>query len=268
LQDCFRDLLPKKDWREIFVNRWRSPEEFCGHILVRDGQVKGYLGLLFSSRIFGGRVEKFCNMTSWCVSEDSRGQGLFMLLEALKLKDYTFTNFTASPAVAAILSRLGFTEFEVHQRVIFPVPSLRLRKRRWVCEFGPREIRGRLGEDDRIIFDDHQQFNCEHLLLRSDAGYSYAVLKKTWRKHMPFAKIHYLSHPENFIEGVESLAAKICVRLKVVGLMVDERYLGGRGLRLGVRYPHQRKGYFKSSSSILGGEQIDTLYSELVVIHS
>jgi hypothetical protein len=201
------------------------------------------------------------------VSEDCRSQSLSLLLTALKLKGYTFTNFTASPTVASILSRLGFTEFEVHQQVLFPVPYLRLKRRGWVCDFDPAEIRGRLNEHDRTIFDDHQHFDCEHLLLRFDERYSYLVLKKTKRKNMPFAKVHYLSHAENFIEAIESLMTKICLRLRVLGVMVDERYLMGHKFGTSMRYPHQRKAYFKSSSP-LDVNRIDTLYSELVVLHS
>lgn len=267
LRQSFGDSLSKEEWRKSFIPQWRSPEEFCGYMLLQEGQVKGYLGLLFSNRILNNKIEKFCNMHSWCVSEDARGKSLSLLLETLKLKDYTHTNFTASPTVETILSRLGFTAFEVHQQVIFPIPHLRLKRRSWVCDFDLKEIRACLNENDRTIFDDHQQFNCEHLLLRSGERYSYVVLKKTQRKNMPFAKVHYLSHAENFIECIESLTAQICMRLRILGVMVDDRYLMEHRLRTGVRYTHQRKAYFKSGSAP-DKNRIDTLYSELVVLHS
>jgi hypothetical protein len=50
--------------------------------------------------------------------------------------------------------------------------------------------------------------------------------------------------------------------------MVDERYLRGRRLRRGISYPHQRRAYFKTNSDSLDAIQIDTLYSELVVLHN
>lgn len=268
LQQSFGNSIEKEDWRKIFVQHWESPEEFCGYMLLRDGQVQGYLGLIFSRRAFDGGVEKFCNMTSWCVSEDCRGQSLSMLLAALKLRGYTFTNFTASPTVAAIMNRLGFREFAVHQQVVLPLPHFGSGGRGCACVFEPEEIRARLAGGDRDIFDDHRQLGCEHLLLRSGAGDCYVVLKKTWRKHLPFAKVHYLSRPDVFAGCVERLAAKICLRLRVCGVMVDERYLRGRRLRTGIRYPHQRRAYFKTSLNALDETQIDTLYSELVVLHN
>lgn len=265
LRQSFGDSISKEEWKKIFVPRWESPENFCGFMLLKNGKVQGYLGLIFSSRILNHKVEKFCNMTSWCVSEDCRGQSLSMLLAALKLENYTFTNFSASPVVAALLKRLGFTEFALHQQVLFPLP--RLGRRVWFCEFDSTKIRDRLSANDRTVFDDHQELNCAQVLLRSGAEYSYVVLKKTWRKGMPFAKVHYVSHAENYVAGIESSMAKICLRLKVFGVMTDERYLAGHRFRTGVRYPHQRRGYFKSTS-VLDAHQIDTLYSEMVVLHS
>jgi len=268
LRESFGNSLPKEQWRKIFVSPWKNPEDFCGYMLVKDAQVKGYLGLLFSSRIINGEVEKFCNMTSWCVSEEYRSQSVSLLFQALKLRDYTFTNFTASPIVAALLLRLGFTEFEVHQQVLLPLPGFSLSSSGCTYEFEPNKIRSALSESDRIIFDDHQHLDCVHLLLRSNKGYSYVVLKKTRRKRLPFAKVHYVNHVGLFVACIETLIARICLRLGVLGLMIDERYLRNHRLRTGIHYAHQRKAYFKSSSATLDKAQIDTLYSELVVLHN
>jgi len=189
-----------------------------------------------------------------------------LLLEALKLKDYTFTNFTPSETVAVLVGRLGFKEFEVNQQVLLPLRHLSLKTSEWACEIDPAKIRTGLSENERIIFDDHQNLGCNHLILKSAAGYCYVVLKKTYRRNIPLAKVQYLSNAEYFAEAVEMFVIKICLRLKVLGVMVDERYLGGRRLRKGIRYPHSRKAYFKPSSESLEKNQIDTLYSELVVL--
>ncbi|HSS20760.1 MAG TPA: hypothetical protein VLL54_11850 [Pyrinomonadaceae bacterium] len=255
--------IAKETWRKIFVTPWHTDEDFCGYVLLNDDEVKGYLGLVFSQRISHERNEKFCNMTSWIVTEDSRSKSLAMVLKALELKDYTFTNFTASPTVAQILVKLGFTEFAVDQLVLLPVPRSGMSG----VEFSLDDIGENLDGEDRRIFDDHQGLNCRHLLLQSAKGKCYVLLKNTTRKRLPFAKVHYLSNVDVFHECIESLVAGICLRLRVFGLMVDERYLAGRTFRGARPYPHQRKAYFKSSS-ILDEKTIDTIYSELVLLHN
>lgn len=258
--------VSKDNWKKIFVTPWKTTEDFCGYLLLKDGEVKGYLGLIFSRRILNGQMQKFCNMTSWAVNKDCRGQSISMLLELLKLKDYTLTNFTASPTVARILSKLGFTEFPVDQKVLFPIPHFARRGHGHGCDFDLPVIQSKLSGTDLSIFIDHQGLDCEHLLLRSDGGDCYVVLKKTERRKVTFARVHYLSNVAVFHECMERLTARLCFRLGVFGVMVDERYVAGRKFRNSVSYPHQRKAYFKSNS-VVDSRSIDTLYSEVVILH-
>jgi hypothetical protein len=267
LLDFENSSISKELWRKLFVSPWDSPEDFCGYLLLKDGEVKGFLGLVFSRRILNGKPEKLCNLTSWIVKEECRGQSLLMLMEVLKLKDYTLTNFTASPAVAAILDKLGFKNFRVDQLVLLPAPAMPFSGRRPKCVFDLQEIRASLNGEDLRSFADHQGLNCEHLLLQSDKGVCYLVLKKTKRKGLSFAKVHYLSNASVFHECMKHLTARICLRLRVFGIMVDERYLEGKQLRAAAKYPHQRKAYFKSES-IVDETLIDTIYSELVILHN
>lgn len=260
--------LSKEDWGKLFVNYWKSPEDFFGYTLVKDGEVKGFLGLIFSRRTFNNEVYKFCNLTSWIVDEDCRSQSLLPLLAALKLKDYAFTCFTAGATTGKVLNRLGFTELLTSQQILLPIPNFRLKKQDSECEFDPAKIRNRLNENDRTIFDDHQYLNCEHLLLTSRERYCYLVLKKTHRRNIALAKIHYISDTDFFAECIEIFAVKICRRLKVFGLIIDERYLENRRLRKSVKYPKPQKIYFKANSKTLNENQIDTLYSEMVVLYN
>lgn len=267
LLDGFGDSpIAKANWKKIFVPPWPTNEDFCGYLLLQDGVVKGYLGLIFSQRLLGKKAEKFCNLTSWIVSEDCRSQSLKLLLEVLKLKDYTLTNFTASPTVATILGKLGFAEFAVHQRVLLPLPRFAFKRRNQRCDFDAGVISSKLSGEDRRIFANHEGLDCRHLLLQSDRGACYVVLKNTERKHLPWAKVHYLSNAEVFHECMESLIAGICFRLRVCGVMVDERYVEGYRFRASAAYPHQRRAYFKSNS-VVDKNLIDTLYSEVVILH-
>jgi hypothetical protein len=256
-------LIPKEKWKRIFAPPWKTTEGFCGYLLLKDDEVKGFLGLIFSERLLERKPERFCNMTSWVVREECRGQSILLLLELLKLKNYTLTNFTASPTVATILTKLGFTAFPLDQTVLFPLPSV---GRNVDFDTDLRAIRLKLSEDDLKIFDDHQGFGCEHLLLRSNDGDCYVVLTKTKRKHLPFAKVHHLSNPRVFNECMESLITRVCLRLRVFGVIVDERYIAGWRFDRSMKYPHQKSGYFKSNS-ITNPNRIDTIYSELVLLH-
>jgi hypothetical protein len=256
--------LSRENWRRLFTNDWQDPEGYCGYLLVQDGDVKGYLGLLFSTREINDRVEKFCNMTSWIVRAECRNQSLRLLLELLKLKEYTITNFTASPTVAAILRKLGFAEMKMDQRLVFPFPGLGLSQSRYCCSADLEQIRQFLNPGDQAIFDDHQGFNCRHALISNDAGYCYLVVKNRVYRHLPFARIHYLSNRALFFEALDSVRTGLCRKLKIAGLMIDKRYLGTRMLRFSRDY-QGGPAFFKSKS--LAKNDIDTIYSEVVLLH-
>src|ERR1041385_5631266 len=124
LFEAFGDTqIPKESWQKIFAPPWKSPEDFCGYLLLENNDVRGYLGLIFSERLIDCKPEKFCNMTSWVVRQEFRSHSMLLLLESLKLKNYTLTNFKASPTVATLLNKLGFTSFPLDQIVLLPFPS-------------------------------------------------------------------------------------------------------------------------------------------------
>ena len=258
--------LTREDWRRLFTSNWKSPEDFCGYLLLSDGRVEGFLGLLFSTRTINGKTEKFCNMTSWIVRDQYRSQSLRLLLEALKLKDYTFTNFTPSPTVSRILRQLGFTELKTNERILFPALNGSAGRSKYQCCLGLETIRGELSKADRAIFDDHRNLPCRHLLVSSDDDYCYLVFKNRMHRRLPFARAQYVSNGRLFKEAAGSVRNQICWKLKVAGLIVGDRYLNSASLSYSRSYPEQCPTFFKSST--VAERDIDTLYSEMILLHS
>lgn len=259
------DKLSKDDWKQVFINHWNVAEDYHGYILVKEGEVKGFLGAIFSTRVFNGQVERFCNMTSWIVDESCRGQSLLLILELLKLKDYTITNFTASEGVRVILQKIGFTPIETQPQLLLPVPTFSLNKGTYFCEFNREAIGEKLGETDFKIFQDHQAFDCRHILISSGRDYCYVIVRRIRRRRLAFAKVHYLSNAELFVKAQDSLRVKICANLKVAGLLVAERYLKGHQLRHVRKFPKEYGAFYKSTK--IRPEEIDTLYSEMILLH-
>jgi acetoacetyl-CoA synthetase len=257
--------LSKNDWKQLFINHWNVSEDYYGYILLMDGEVKGFLGTIFSTRVFNERIERFCNMTSWIVAEECRGKSLSLILEVLKLKDYTITNFTASEGVRVILQKLGFTPIETQQQLLLPVPALSLNKGAYFCEFDREAIGDKLDEIDFKIFEDHRAFNCRHILISSGRDYCYLIVKRIERRRLPFAKVHYLSNAPLFIKAVDSLRVKICANLKVAGLLVTERYLKGHRFGYARNFPKEYGAFYKSTN--IRPDEIDTLYSEMILLH-
>ena len=63
--------------------------------MLRDGQrVVGTLLALYSERLVEGRLERFCNLTSWCVLPDYRSRSISLLTALLRQHGYHFTVLT------------------------------------------------------------------------------------------------------------------------------------------------------------------------------
>jgi hypothetical protein len=183
----------------------------------------------------------------------------------LKLKDYTFTNFTPSPTVSRILQQLAFTELKTSERILFPALNGSAGGSKYQCCFDPEIIRGEVSEADRTILDDHRNLPCRHLLVSSDEDYCYLVFKNTVHRRLPYARAHYVSNGLLFSEAAGYVRNQVCWKLKVAGLIVDDRYLNA-SLSYSRSYPQQCQSFFKSST--LGERDIDTLYSEMILLHS
>ena len=47
--------ISKDDWKNIFIDPFKSGEGYCGYILTDNNKIKGFLGLIFSKRLINNR---------------------------------------------------------------------------------------------------------------------------------------------------------------------------------------------------------------------
>ena len=251
----------------MFVNHWDTDEGYFGYVMVDDDRVVGFLGLIFSRRSIKNKVHKFCNMTSWIVEKEYRGKSLFLLLPVLRLKSYTLTDFTPSREVYAILKKAGFQEFETHYRLVFPFPNI---SKLWSsCEliFDRDIIERELNQKDYQIYKDHQFPHCYHLMIKSKYGECYLIMGRMVRKKFPFfiAQIYYISNLDVFRKCIGIVGFKICFRIKTFALYIDERFLGEKRILFSKKMALKKPRMYRSD--ILSGEDMDSLYSESVILN-
>lgn len=258
--------IEKEDWRQLFVNHWRCPEDFCGYLLIDRDEVVGFLGTIFSRQTIGDKPYKFCNLSSWVVRPGYRAESLLLLLEVLKLKDYTLTDFTATKDAYVILKKMGFEDGESHLICVpFFRSSLRPLAVRFLLEDNKDEIGRHLSGKDAGIFHDHADFKCHHVLLRIGGQQSYLILTRIVKKGIPFAMVHYVNNVSVFMDGLEQILARVCWKLKAAGLLIHEGSLQGRKMKYSIRIRLKQPRLFKSES--LKREDFNALYSECIILN-
>jgi hypothetical protein len=260
----------REKWRKIFDYQWESDEGYVGYALVDDRKVVGFNGAIFSRRIIGGKEARICNLTSWIVKEQYRTESMRLVFPFLKLKGYTITNLTMNERAWEITKRLGYKNLDTTVRILFPVPGLSATRKEEapVIVSDQSKIAAILDPVNLKIFMDHSHYNCGHLVVQDQYGYSYIIYtRKRYRKYncdFPYAQILYISDRSAFLRRLNKIKSYFLKSLKYFFLAVDERLIGNATIPYSKVYQLKIPKMYKSE--VLSREQIDNLYSELVVL--
>lgn len=263
IQEFDNPNLTREDWRQLFIRRWNSQEDHFGYLIEDGNRVVGFLGTLFSTRVINHKPYKFCNLSTWVVKKEYRGMSLSLLLEVLKLQDYTITNLTAN-RVARLLRPFGFKDLATHFRVVLPLPNPSLLIKKVELFPDKSDIKENLAGEPLKLFNDHIDLKCIHLLFRVRDESCYLIFDKIKKKRLPVARVHYISNIEFFQKHAHTICLKMCLQQKIFALVISENLLKGHEIKFSIRVEQLQSILFKSNS--LEENDMDTLYSELQVL--
>jgi hypothetical protein len=253
--------------RKIFEYQWERDERHCGLIFLDGDKAVGFLGMIFSRRQINDKVEKFCNLTSWYVHKDYRSRAISMILPLLVMKDYTITDLTPAENVYKIQNKLGFKDLDAAGRLLLPFG-----RRLFQPKYSPPNlthdaaaIEKKLEGQNLKIFNDHKPYRCFHFLMTAKARYCYIVYTKLRRKRVPYCHLHYISDPDLFAHAYRDIRKSILSHAKAYFLLIDSRLVKNRKLPVSICLPYRAPKQYMSAT--LKAEQIDNLYSELVMLN-
>lgn len=245
-------------YRRILEPTWLGDAPNHGFQLHDGEAVRGVLGGVYSSRSIDGAVQRFCNMTGWCVDEPHRHASLALLKALLAQPEYTFTNFSASPQVASILERVGFQRLD-HGKLLFAWGSIRASNTPAKIIDNPREVRAALDDQARVIFDDHSAYACGQFVLEARGEKCHLVTVRRGRGGIYFADVLHASNPRLLSEHLSLLFRPLLKRHKTFVVGLDAR-LADTMPAIGLHLP--RPTFFRGGEG--GTSRISSIYSELV----
>jgi hypothetical protein len=241
---------------------WKGESPNHGFML-RDGQrVVGALLALYSDRLVAGRVERFCNMGSWCVLTDYRSRSISLLKALLAQEGYHFTVLTADVGPQEILAWSGFRFLDTSAALIpnLPWPTLLSRTR---VSGDPDVIERTLAGKVLELYHDHAQaLAAHHLVLISGQDSCYVMYRESSYREKPVALILHVSNPDLFHRALIPLTSHLLVRHRLVATLAELQIIERKPL-LAFTVNNWPK-MFRSASLEPG--QIDYLYSELACV--
>jgi acetoacetyl-CoA synthetase len=258
--------ISKETWQRIFLSHWHSDQDYVGFVLVDQEEILGFMSTIFSKRLIDGQPHNFCNLSSWIVKEQARSKSLLLVAPVLSLKNYTFTMVTLATRLELLWEKFGFKRLNSEYKLLLPLPGISLGFGQSPITFDSNIIEGQLTSDELTIFRDHGDYNCIFALIKSDGAKCFIVFRRITRKGLPFAYIHYISNPTVFTETINKLRLKIVRKLKVVGIIVQDRYFTQNNIFGAINLSSNKCYNEFYKSDLLEPRQIDDLYSELVLL--
>jgi hypothetical protein len=207
-------------------------------------------------------------MTSWIVKDQYRGQSLSLLLPVLRLRDHTITDLTPSNNVIRILERFGFKELDSRIKILLPTGGFRRDNSIDKCRFiqDMNRMKGILNEKEMRILEDHFDYPyLGHLLAYDDKSHCYVIFTIVGKTRFPYCFIQYISNLELFSIYSRTIRSRVAKTGLTPIVLVDSRLVRGIKLSFSYELPIRFPKLYKSSR--LQPEQIDNLYSELVLLN-
>ncbi len=265
-----RDLNPsfsRERWEPLFHWGWENPEDHIGYALETDsGDLVGFLATIYSVQRFG-KLERVivCNVSSWIVNPGYRSSALSLVMPVLRRRDLTVTNLTSLPDVNTMFRKLGFATLETHTSVLLPLPKPFAVSAGGQClRVDPAKAKSFRGARITRAIKDHHLVGQQWILQR-DGESCHVVLTLGRRRRLKTARIHHISNPRIFREGIWSLRGQL---LKAHGVLLcewDERLLGGLKIHGTTRIPLPVPRIFRSDQ--VEARELSNLYSELPLLN-
>lgn len=250
-----------RDWETGLRHQWCASAGNQGFVVCDAGRIVGGIGAYYSERTLAGRVERFCNITSWCVLDAYRAQSTRLAMALIGQGGYHFTNFSPTSVVAGTLKFLKFTEIDAAVTVYFNLPSLPMRNARVVSS--ANQIESSLQGEALAAYRHHVVFPwLQHVLVGQPGRWCHVIYKRQSYKGMPAAFILYLSDRKVFRDGVHSLSAHLLLR-GMVSTHLETRFLVAPPWLSTARSGFAPKLFL---SPTLKANDIDYLYSESVAL--
>lgn len=264
LHTAVNPRLSVSQWRALFDYSWPGTKPDHGFVVTVDGEIKGFLGTVYSERDIGGESRMFCNHSSWFVSPEIRagGAGMLLLMAAMRRRDCLYTNLTAAAHTTALLVTVGFRQIGAVKYLLPPFAQTTGLARLPAADIvtDPATVTTRLDPAQRRLFDAHRQ-SCRHLLLEDHGQTLYVITRRRIKRNVPLSEVMHVSAPALFQRHLERVKLATLWRDHTAALACDDRFLlAAPRLAIKIARPIFCKGRPFADGAI------DNLYSELVLL--
>ncbi len=261
LHERMSSKISLERWRRLFDYGWLEAKPDCGVVVIEQGAVAGYLGVIHAQRQIRGRRVRTANLSSWYIARSLRGRGLGLAMLELATRNpgVTYTTFSSNPPALRLMTRLGLGLLD-RERFLW---------RRTDDPAGIEVLAGldavlpEASDDERQILEDHRDLPVQPRLLRAPEGDCLVILSvKEKAADVAYHEVLHLGRPAVLARHAQAFANLVLAPGASV-LAVDRRFLDGFAVAAETE-PISVPRFFRSAE--LAAAEVDFLYSEIPLL--
>lgn len=246
-------------WSADFRRHRRPESPNYGFALRDQGTLVGGIGALYADRQIADRLERFCNITSWCVLNSHRQHSTRLAMAVLAQGEGTYTDFSPTQVVGSTLRFLKFTELDERRAVIVNLPAWQPGVQVLTQD---EQIRTHLTGEALQAYEDHRGLPwLSHLVVGDADGWCHVVTRRSQVRQLPATLVLHISHRAVFGRCMRSVMAHGLMR-GCLFTLVECRFLD----RTAPWPSHIQSGFNRKlvRTQTLDPASVDYLYSESV----
>ena len=256
-----RKIEPQR-WRNLMTYHWLKDKPDFGRVIDHDGQILGYLGLVYADRQINQCNRRVVSMSAWYLDKSVRGLGLgkSIMADATSDESMSYTILTSSKNTLGLLEQVGYVLLD-DSRYIWRRCSDQKSPIKTITDVN--QIYPEISLHMRKLLDDHAQFPVSPVLAQfQDRQCLLFFSVKQKGEDVTYFDLLYTSDRGFLGEFGQQLANSLLPRGKAV-LATDCRFVENQPTDAGIEKLLVPR-YFKSTK--LKPWDIDHLYCELQLL--
>jgi RimJ/RimL family protein N-acetyltransferase len=261
LHQTMSSRISLERWRRLFDYGWLEDKPDCGVVVLENGAVAGYLGVIHAERPIGGRKVRIANLSSWYIARSLRGRGLGLAMLELATRDprVTYTTFSSNPPALRLMAKVGLALLD-ERRLLWrrsgDAPGVEVLS-------GWKAVLPEVSDAERRILQDHRELPVQPHLLRAPEGDCLVVLSvKPKGENVAYHEVLHLGRPAVLARHAQAFA-DLALAPGASVLAVDARFLEGFAVLAEIE-PIGVPRFFRSAD--LAAREVDFLYSEIPLL--
>ena len=255
--------IASERWRRILDYPWRPQEAERGWLVEDRGFIVGFMGAIYSDRVVAGQVHRFCDLSSWYLMRDYRGDGTgdALLRAGMAKPDVTYQTMTARRATGRKIRALGFEVLDDTRHVFRPLGTAAKKQFGLTVSNDPATIRAHLDPDQRRAHDLHAGFGLGEAYI-PDLGLWLVWQRKLKGEGLAYHEVLHASQPARLSANAQAICDAV-VSGDTGVLAIDSRWMrpdDEAGTIETIPLPR----WFRSPD--LPGAAVDHLYSEVILL--